>query len=377
MPRTNLNIRISPTLKAKLATEAAKEGMDLSTYLRERLPALVKEETVGISFGEEGGRVVTYAREPKVTHIGERMKSVIADAVETKLYLKTLGINLSDEGPPAWLRPYLPNITGARRPQATISPEPKKDFKEWVMEMKALESLDRRETDPEIKVMLKELKDAQIKALQKPPSSAKSNIKQRLDELKEYAMTMRIFGSDKEAKRAEELLRNEISGIRKELHDAELGTIRRESEYRAKDLERQIMEIKNAPSQFDQITQISRLSHQDPAIKAYLHKKLGIEAKESLTPEKLGKYIENIKVPVGDIMKGLWTWWQQRKGAPAEMPPPPTVLGEEVPTEIVGPPPTPPEEARLPPEQTPPPPPEKSPKKPSKKRRGPKKEQSK
>ena len=324
MARTNLNIRISPDLKARLATEAAKDNMDISEYLREKLPELVKSETVGISFGDEGTTLVS-RDSSRVMHIGERLKSVIADAVETKLYLKTLGINLSDDqGPPAWMRPYLPNIAGNQPQHLYQPPEPKRDIKEWVMELKAIETLDKKETDPEIKAMLKELKDATVKALDKPKESPRSSVKERIDELKEYAMTMRIFGSDKEAQQAETALRQEIAGIRSDLHDAEMAAVKRESQHERENLQRQIDEIKHAPSQFDQITQISQLSHQDPAIKAYLHKKLGIEQKGELTPEKLKGYIESVQIPIGQLLTGIWEQMQKRSGATvAKMPPPP------------------------------------------------------
>ncbi|OYD16968.1 hypothetical protein CH330_01480 [candidate division WOR-3 bacterium JGI_Cruoil_03_51_56] len=317
--------------KLKLASASSgKEEKEILHELLNKVPLDVFEELKQIASARAPAKrrklteaVLPETRPPGGTNIGDRLKSVIADAVETKVYLKTLGISLGDE--PKQQSPYPPYW--GQPPQQYPYPQPKekRDIMETVAELKALDSLEKKETDPAILAILKELKDAQVKRLQTPAKQPKSGIRERLDELKEYAMTMRIFGTPDEAKKAEDLWREEMKDMRKELHQAQMDSMQRESNWKHQDLTRQITEIRNAPTEFDQITRMSQLSEKDPAIRAFMHKRLGIKDKgEPLTPEKLGKYIENVQVPVGKIAKMIWGYVEQHKGA--AKPPPPTTI---------------------------------------------------
>lgn len=393
-------------LKIAAASSGKEEKEILHELLGKAVPEEIQQELVNIAkarspIKKRTNETVQVQPTTGATQIGERLKTVIADAVETKVYLKTLGISLGDEPkqqyPPY---PYAPQYTPF---SSQTQQEPRKDIMAIVAEIKALESLGKQNADPQVTEALKEVKDALLKTIQKP-QEAKSDIRQRLDELKEYAMTMRIFGTPEESKKAEELFRNELQTIRNALHKAELDAVKSTAQYRQEDLQRQINEIRNAPTELDQIAKISALAGQDEAIRAYMNKKLGIKEKgEPITPKKLKEYIENVQVPVGEILKGLGDLFQKTRGAPAQPPPPPTMQTEaemimereaeiaqkaapelfhKQPTgptmstfaepEPIEAPPTPPEETSLPPEEEETPsPPKKEPK--SKPKKGAKK----
>ncbi|MBA7489929.1 hypothetical protein ES702_00463 [subsurface metagenome] len=316
----------------KLKLAAASSGKDEKDILREMLnkvPLEVFEELKTLASARAPTRrrkteaIVAETPPSGVTNIGNRLKAVIADAVETKVYLKTLGINLGDEPKqpayPYWGQPgqYPPG----QHPQMPQQP-PKKDIMTVVAELKALESLDKQTSDPEIKNMLKELKDAQVKQLSGQGTQQPSG-RERMRELMEMMTFYKMAGQPEEANKIQDVLRAEMSKVTERLHETELKMQDQQAETRHQDLLRQINEIRTAPTEFDQITRMSQLSEKDPAIRAFMHKRLGIEDKgDPLTPEKLGKYLENIQVPVGKIAKMIWGYVQQQKGE--AKPPPPT-----------------------------------------------------
>lgn len=340
--------------------ELLKEIIDKSKGEGQSLEEIV--EDLEIEFGSTkttrkapGARTRTiYLRDQRqrvmsdpLDRIANKMEKILGIKLMRKL-VSDLDLNPSEE---ALLHSRNPNY-----PRQPITPQ-KTDIMAFVKEVKALEMLDKQTTDPEVKAMLKELKDAQVKLfkdVEKPPS-ARQDLRRRLDELKEYAMTMRIFGTPEEAKKADRAVQNELKEMRKELHKTQLDGIKAQMERQDKEFQRQISEIKNAPSQFDQIARISALSSKDPAVKAYLHKKLGISEKKSLTPESIAKTIKEIQVPLGELIDGAVKAVRGVVKAPAQPPPPPPR-----PTEIPQTPPTPPREAHLPieTEVTPTPPPE-------------------
>jgi len=274
----------------------------------------------------------------------------VADKMEKILGIKLMSKLVNDLD----LNPSEAALVHGRNPgypRQPLSPQ-KTDIMAFVKEVKALEMLDKQTSDPEVKLMLKELKDAQVKMfkdIEKPPS-ARQDLRRRLDELKEYAMTMRIFGTPEEAKKADRAVQNELKEMRKELHNAQLGSLKDQMKWQSEDFQRKIDEIKNTPSEFDQIARISALSTKDPAVKAYLHQKLGISAKKGLTPESIAKTIKEIQVPVGDLIDGVIKAIRATGKAPTLPPPPPPT---PIPTEIPEVPPTPIEEIHLPPEGTP------------------------
>lgn len=252
MPKASMTIKLSPELKARLMTEAAKEGVDLSVYVRDHLEEILKGEAVGISIAEPTYRSARPYQPPKVDPLDDYVVTLKKMAVAKMFQNLATSSIMSPEQQlqqfgqaPKWVQ---------QKPPEQKEQFSTKDMMDRITILRMIEGMERKESDPAIKEMMRELKDAQLKLLDKPKASPRSDIKQRLDELKEYAMTMRIFGSDKEAKQAETLLRQEIGGIRKELHDAEILAVRRESDWKEQNLQRQINEIKNAPSQFDQIT---------------------------------------------------------------------------------------------------------------------------
>jgi len=330
-------IRVYSEDMEKLKIAAGTSGKDEKDILHELMKGVPEDV-----FNElkEIASVRTRKRRPKAettvqsihgtTEIGERLKAVIADAVETKVYLKTLGINLGDSNPQ---QSQYPLMYPPQYPQMQPQPqqETKKDIMTVVAELKALESLDKQTSDPEVKNMLKELKDAQVKRL-RPPETPKQSSRDRMRELIELMTFYKMAGQSEEAGKVGELIRVEMTKMTDKLHQTELAMQKQQSTFQLQQIQQQLNDIKNAPTEFDQITRMSKLAESDPAIKAYMNKKLGVKEKgEPLTPEKLKSYIETIQVPVGDIIKGVMGYMQQR--APA--PPPPTTepppLVQEVP----------------------------------------------
>lgn len=328
-------------LKVAAAASGKDEKEILHDLLTKATPEEVRNELIRLakartptrkSRDTETAEVATVT--PSHTaEIGSRLKNVIADAVETKVYLKTLGINLGDE--PKQQYPYPPWMMP---PQMQQPPKPEKDIKEWVMELKAIESLEKDETNPAILAVVKEMKESVVKAIEqnKQPEKKETSIE---DMMKWMAM-YRMMGQPEEAQKMQQQITQKMDELNEKLHVAQREMDQKEAEWRHDDLTRQINELKNAPTQFDQIIQISQLSDQDPAIKAYVYKKLGIKEKgEPLTPEKLGDYIKQIKVPLGDILGGigdiLFKRAQQVKQPPPPeaTAPPPGVITTETPEE--------------------------------------------
>lgn len=314
----------------KLKVLSAGSGKDEKDILRELLASAAPEEVIEEVKRLSRARVperrkkteaITGIPQTGVTDIGSRIKSIIADAVETKVYLTTLGIDLGGSKQPQQQYPpwmYPPQMM-QQQPQ-----QPKKDIMVTVAEIKALESLEKGQSDPAILEILKELKDQakqNLEQQQKPKSS--------MDEMKEMVQMAgfyRMVGQPEAANKLEQMLQDKLEKMDSRLHETEKSMLQQASDFRIQDLQRQIQEIRNAPSQFDQIVSISKMAETDPAIKKYVHAKLGIQDKgEPLTPEKLGKYIENVQVPVGKIVKGIYDMIQQARGAQTTTgPPPPT-----------------------------------------------------
>jgi len=322
-------------LKIAAASSGKSEKDILHELLDKAVPEEVKEELIAIAKARHPKRklsesVTVEPLERPTTEIGSRIKSIIADAVETKVYLKTLGISLGDEKPeqpqwaqyPPWMMPQQPRQ------------EPKKDIKEWVMELKAIESLEKKETDPAILTVLKEMKDSVTKALErKEPEKKEATI----EDMMKWMMMYRSMGQPEQAEKMQQQIAEKMNKLSEELHQTQREMDQKEATWRHDDLMRQLNEIKNAPTQFDQIMQISQLSEHDPAIKAYVYKKLGIKEKgEPLSPEKLGDYIKQIKVPLGDILAGAAQILRGRAEQVQQPPPPQTPPGipvTEAPTE--------------------------------------------
>jgi hypothetical protein len=166
------------------------------------------------------------------------------------------------------------------------------------------------------------MKDSTAKAFETRQSEKKEAT---IEDMMKWMMMFRAMGQPEEAKKMQDQITEKMNKLSEALHQTQREMDQKESQWRHEDLMRQLNEIKNAPTQFDQIMQISHLSEKDPAIKAYVYKKLGIKEKgEPLTPEKLGDYIKQIKVPLGDILAGAANIVRGRaqQAQPAPTPPP-------------------------------------------------------
>lgn len=320
----------------KLKIAAASSGKDEKDILRELLgkavPEEVQEELINLakarapSKRSSSGDVVSTPVSTTV-QIGERVKSIIADAVETRVYLRTLGIDLGDQRQNQQ-QPYpYPPQYGYPQP-----PEQKKDIREWIMELKALESLEKKETDPDIKEILKEQRETTKKLLEQTNKQPEKK-EMAIEDLMKWMTFYRMAGQPEEAQKLQGLITEKLDEVKSKLHDTEVKLITQQADFQQKDLQRQINEIKSAPTELDQITRLSTLAKEDDAIRAYMNTKLGIKTGESMTPQKLKEYIEGIKVPLGDIIKGVGDFIQKRQTVTAPPPPSTAPPAEYVPSE--------------------------------------------
>jgi len=329
---------MSQELKARLLNQASAVGQNLSDYLRDHLQDVMKSEGINVSFGAGEKSPILFEPHRKPSGFAEDIMDTYKEAMKIKTMMSVLGVDIGLGKQQNLPYGYPPTSYPYPQPQ-----KEKKDIMTVVAELKALESLDKQTSDPEVKLMLKELKDAQVKQLQNSETHQPSG-RDRMRELIEMMTFYKMAGQPEEAGKVQELIRAEMTKMTEKLHSTELAMQKQQADFTSSNLQRQIDDIRTAPTEFDQITKMSQLSEKDPAIRAFMHKRLGIEDKgEALTPEKLKNYLESVQVPVGKIVKMIYGFWQQHQGKPAEPPPQPTTAP---PSEIVRTLP----EKRLPPE---------------------------